>query len=44
MKITAEWDQPEPDEMQVHEALMRMGFYDIDIVVDSDENPHGWGV
>lgn len=45
VKITGEWDEPhEPDEEAIQQALMRAGVYDIDIEMDSDENPHGWGL
>ena len=44
MKIMAEWDKPEPPNNQITDMLMELGFYDIDIDMDSDDNPHGWGV
>lgn len=43
MKLTAEWDQPEPNEAELLQALMELGFYDVDVDMDNDENPHGWG-
>ena len=44
MKITGEWDVPMPDEEAIQRALMQQGIYDIDIVMDSDDSPHGWGL
>jgi hypothetical protein len=44
IKIMGEWDGPEPNEAAITAALMQQGVYDIDIDMNDDSNPHGWGI
>lgn len=44
VKITGEYEGPAPDEGVITDVLMQQGIYDIDIDLNNDENPHGWGI